>query len=553
MSKEVTKLDHVFSEEERFLQQGKELLDSEITSTPLLADEYSNLLKGYEKLLKITKKVFNISDLQGKSLKQRELEIRNLLDHSEQGFLTFGVEMLVHKQYSTKCIEIFGRKISGANIVQLLAGNDYRQEGFLTEILQTIFTTNDPKMKQRCFDQLPTMVELNQRKIKVHFKEITDDENTNQLMVMAVLTDVTEQLQSQERVEFLSFRDVLTAFYNRTFAECILPELTSLENLPLSVIMIDMNGLKLTNDVFGHQTGDAMLKKTAELLRKVTRSDDFIARWGGDEFLIFLPSTDEAECEKIINRIKKACLESKPDPIKISLSLGGATMLSVEDNILDVFTRAEKQMYKVKLVEGRMIREKLIGEMKAIIRNKGLDDSDHIRRITTMAQRFAMLLGIKEATYEMKLLTTLASLHDIGMIRVPTNLIVKPGKLSDDEWEIVKGHSELGYRLAQSIGELEVAEAILGMHERWDGNGYPFGLREAQIPFLARLLAIVDAYDVMTNDQVYKKAKSKQEALAEIYSLKGEQFDPELATLFIQNIELLTIEPQEEYVVSATD
>ncbi|MGC5326112.1 bifunctional diguanylate cyclase/phosphohydrolase [Brevibacillus sp. SYSU BS000544] len=540
MLKEKTKADHVFLEEERLLRHGKELLAGKEHSSAQLLEEYKYLLKGYEKLLKMTNKVFNISDLQGKMLKQRELEIRNLLNHSEQGFLTFDADMLVHKQYSTKCVELFGKKIGGANFVQLLAGNDQREVTFLTELLQTIFTTNDRKIKQRCFEQLPTMVELNQRHVKIHFKEIAEiDGNPDHSMMMVVMTDVTEQLQSQARVEYLSFRDSLTSLYNRSFAECILPELTSLENLPLSIIMVDMNGLKLTNDVFGHQTGDAILKKTADLLLNVTRSDDFIARWGGDEFLIFLPSTDEAECQKMMNRLVKACQKTKPDPIQISLSLGTATMNVGDGSIQDVITRAEKQMYKVKLIEGRSVRDKLIAEIQSIIRTKGIDDSEHIARITSIARKFASMLGMKESAYEMKQLTTLASLHDIGMVRVPTQLIVKPGSYTAEEWEIVKGHSELGYRLAQAIGEFEVAEAILGMHERWDGQGYPFGLRETQIPYLARLLSIVDVYDVMTHDQIYKKAKTRQEALAEIDSLKGKQFDPELAALFVQNIELL--------------
>jgi HD-GYP domain-containing protein (c-di-GMP phosphodiesterase class II) len=128
-------------------------------------------------------------------------------------------------------------------------------------------------------------------------------------------------------------------------------------------------------------------------------------------------------------------------------------------------------------------------------------------------------------------------LHDIGKIGIDNSILNKPGKLSKNEWEIMKKHSEIGYRIAMSSPELEpIAEYILAHHERWDGNGYPQGLKGEEIPLLSRILAVVDSYDAMTEDRVYRKAMTHQAAIEEIKKNAGTQFDPNIAQIFIDSL-----------------
>jgi HD-GYP domain-containing protein (c-di-GMP phosphodiesterase class II) len=154
--------------------------------------------------------------------------------------------------------------------------------------------------------------------------------------------------------------------------------------------------------------------------------------------------------------------------------------------------------------------------------------------MTDQAVEFTHYLGLGNNPNETKLLHNLVKLHDVGNLALPNHILDKTTPLDDEEWEIVKTHSEIGYRMAQSVGEWELADAILGMHERWDGTGYPYALAGEQIPYYSRLLAILDAFDVMTNAQAYKQAISTEEALEAIKEAAGKQFDPQLVDAYLQ-------------------
>ncbi|GAB6181306.1 hypothetical protein JCM14036_26250 [Desulfotomaculum defluvii] len=311
-------------------------------------------------------------------------------------------------------------------------------------------------------------------------------------------------------------------------------------NLPLSIIIGDMNGLKLINDMFGHEKGDQLIINAARALQNSCRKTDIIARWGGDEFLILLPNTNQELCEKVVARISKSCQETPCDPIETSISLGTATLEDPATTFSEVFNIAENQMYKKKLVESKAIRQKVISDIEDRLQNCCFTDAGHIQRIKNVAVHFAMCLGFSGTSTEIKNLQLLASLHDVGNLALPQEILCKPDKLTAEEWEIIKGHSEIGYRMGLSVGESTVAEAILAMHEWWDGCGYPSGLKGEQIPFISRLLAIIDTYDVMTHPCVFRRAFSKEEALAEINLQSGRQFDPVLVKAFLEQVDNLT-------------
>lgn len=132
-----------------------------------------------------------------------------------------------------------------------------------------------------------------------------------------------------------------------------------------------------------------------------------------------------------------------------------------------------------------------------------------------------------------------AELHDIGKIGIPEDILLKPSKLNDEEFEIMKSHVEKGYRIVNSLGELgSVAKNVLTHHEKWDGSGYPLGLKKEEIPLLSRIIAVADSYDAMVHERVYKKAMKKEDAIKELRRCSGTQFDPEIVDIFINSIEL---------------
>ncbi|ATW25512.1 PAS domain S-box protein [Candidatus Formimonas warabiya] len=358
------------------------------------------------------------------------------------------------------------------------------------------------------------------------------DEKGKIFGVVMVFRDVTQEKEHQGKILYMSYHDSLTGLYNRRFMEERIMKLdTSLEQ-PIAVIMGDVNGLKLTNDVFGHEVGDRLLQKTADAIKENCRQEDIIARWGGDEFLILLPRSTAENAENIIKRIKDSCVVKSDGPMQVSVSFGFAVKTKKED-LLQVIKEAEERMYRQKLMEGKSYRNSIINTLLATLAEKNLETEEHAERLRDYCQ--AMAKEIKLSAKELDELALLAVLHDIGKVGIEGSILQKPGLLNSEEWEEMKKHPEIGFRIAQNAPELSaVAEYILFHHERWDGKGYPKGLKGEDIPLLCRILAVTDAYDAMVSDRPYRKAMSREEALLEIKKNAGAQFDPEVTNVFIR-------------------
>lgn len=353
------------------------------------------------------------------------------------------------------------------------------------------------------------------------------DEAGNILYGVGVAEDITDRVQAEAEIHYLTYHDKLTGLYNRTFFEEELKRITTGRQLPIGLIIGDVNGLKLINDALGHQEGDKILIKAAEVFKNSCRKEDIISRWGGDEFIILLPQCDSALTMRIFKRIRDSFMDINNLPIPINISLGMAVQKSLDQDIRDIIREAEEKMYRNKLLESRSTRSSFIKSLEKTLWERSHETKEHCERLQDMAQKIGRNLELNES--ELDNLRLLAALHDIGKIAIPNSILDKPGKLSPDEWETVKSHSEIGYRIALSSPELApIAEAILHHHECWDGSGYPLGLKGEKIPLLSRIIAITDAYDVMTNGRPYKKPVSKLEAWAEIERCAGTQFDPEM-------------------------
>lgn len=354
--------------------------------------------------------------------------------------------------------------------------------------------------------------------------------------VVMVFRDVSKEKEWQEKILYLSNHDVLTGLYNRRFIEEEINKLELSRDIPFAVIMADVNGLKLTNDVFGHEEGDKLLKKAAEIIKKSCRGKDIIARWGGDEFLIILPGAKANKAQEIVKKIKANCKEQSTEKIKLSIALGYAVKESSEEKLTKVLKEAEEMMYRNKFNERKSYRKSIIDTLLATLYAKSMETKEHAERL----KRYCMVIGNKMglSQKEMDELLLLAALHDIGKIGISEEILKKPCSLTDSEWEEMKKHPEIGCRIAQNTPELmPVADYILCHHERWDGKGYPKGLKGEEIPLICRIIAVVDAYDAMTSDRPYRKALSKEEAIAELKKNAGSQFDPEIVEIFLKALE----------------
>lgn len=350
-----------------------------------------------------------------------------------------------------------------------------------------------------------------------------------------LLRDITGRKEMEKKLEYLSYHDILTGIYNRRYFEEELKRLDSERNYPLTIVMADVNGLKLINDSFGHSTGDELLKIVAQIIKEGLRSDDILARLGGDEFVILLPKTSTFETEKVINRIRNILLRKKIGGIDISVSFGYDTKLSREVQIKDVFKKAEDFMYKKKLFESPSMRSKTVQVIIKTLHEKNKREEKHSHRVSELARSLGLALNLVEN--EIEELKTVGLLHDIGKIAIDENILNKPGRLTSEEWEEIKRHPEIGYRILNTSNDmLEIANYVLYHHEKLDGTGYPKGLKGDEIPLQSKIIAIADTYDAITSERSYRNALSEEIAIGELKKYSGIQFDGKLVKVFIEEV-----------------
>ena len=370
---------------------------------------------------------------------------------------------------------------------------------------------------------------------QIQYQRLTDAKNrfTGTLLVY---NEVPAQKRAIRQLEYQVNHDPLTGLYNRNYVNHCRQEMMHTFPMPISIGIFNINGLRLVNDFYGLDKGDQVLCTVASILKEEAREGDRVARMDGDEMLIFLPGTDIAEAEEIFARIGKRINNKQACEIQISVEYGQSVIYSAQDDTQKALEEARKEMVQKKLLNKESVRSSILESLKKSLLESDFETEQHVERTSRMSIELGKRLGIKKQ--ELGQLGLLATLHDIGKVSIPERILHKEGKLTEEEWEIMKSHTVKGYEIAKITQEVRpIAKCILCHHERWDGNGYPYGLKGEQIPLLSRIIAIVDSHDVMTHDRPYHKAMTMEESIQELRRCAGTQFDPQIVEVFISMLE----------------
>ncbi|HHX77180.1 MAG TPA: diguanylate cyclase [Firmicutes bacterium] len=346
--------------------------------------------------------------------------------------------------------------------------------------------------------------------------------------------DVTERIQYLEQLKYATLHDLATGIYNKNYFEEEVQRFEKSRDYPITIISADVDNLKLINDAIGHEKGDQLLKVCAKLLGKAIRSSDILARMGGDEFSILLPRTDEVAAEEIVERIDALidAYNAKHRELPLSISIGVASAYKQGESLMRTLDNADNGMYRDKLQKGEGLKAKILNTLMVALGEKDYITEGHAQRLTRLSKNIGEKMGLSQQ--QLNNLALLAQIHDIGKVGVPDSVLSKEGPLTREERNIMKLHAEKGYRIALTSPDLShIAHLILKHHERWDGKGYPLGLRGEEIPIECRIISILDAYDAMTNDRPYRKAISQEEAMEELKRKAGSQFDPRLVEVVL--------------------
>ncbi len=366
--------------------------------------------------------------------------------------------------------------------------------------------------------------------------EVVADSHGMPARLFGVVQDVTAHKARESEIRGEGYRDALTGLYNRRFFEEEIQRLDTPRQRPISVVVGDVTGLRMVNDIHGYDAGDRLLAEAADLLRTACRAEDIVARWGGDEFIACLPRTDAESAVRVLERITlmrvgHAGNESASHPYPV-LSLGCATRSDGSEPLRQVIRDAEEDLDRRRRQDRRETCEAMIRSTAETLRHKGIEGPEHTGRIGKICRAMGTRLGMDGK--QLDELGLLARLHDIGLITVDAAMLTRPGPLTADERIEIRRHPETGSRIVRaSQSHAEIAGLILAHHERWDGTGYPHRLAGTDIPLQARIFAVADTFASMTEPRPYRETPGASAAREEIRSQAGFQFDPELAALFI--------------------
>lgn len=378
-----------------------------------------------------------------------------------------------------------------------------------------------------------------QRKWVIELGQGIYDAKGNVEALEGIILDISEQKKKELQITYLQEHDFLTGLYNRSYMEQEKKRLDQPQFLPLSIAICDIDGLRMINSAYSHAEGDRLITEMAKLIQGCLGQDHVLGHAGGGEFILLMPNTDSQTAQQLTidikNRTESYHRTNKSAFYAASLSIGLSTKEKEEQPIEDVLKTAEEYLRNNKLLNQNSSHSAIVFSIMATLYAKSQETEEHGQRLGFLCKMIGEHMGLEQKG--LNDLQLLSKLHDIGKIGIEDHILNKPDKLTEEEWAKMKKHPEIGCQIVMATPQLEhLAEYILNHHERWDGKGYPNGLSGEEIPLIARILAVADAYDAMTENRVYRPALSPEDAIKEIEQNAGTQFDPYIAQLFVDLI-----------------
>jgi len=367
------------------------------------------------------------------------------------------------------------------------------------------------------------------------FRCMRDDKNRI-IGKIFVFNDITSMRHTYFDLEQSQLYDSVTGLYNKPSYLRQVPQWSLEKYWPVAVITVNINGLRNINEIFGPTYGDRIMKQLAWFVQNHCGPEAFCAKVDGGNIVAVLENTNHEMAADICDQIKWEMENFYSGSEPIFVEYGVAVKDRADQTMEHILADAKASMQNKKMLQNNSKSSSLVDSLRQTLSESDYETEEHVERTREMASRLGKAMGLSDS--EIGKLELLALLHDIGKVAIPHQVLLKKGKLNDEEFEIMKQHTVKGYRIAMASPELAgIADCILSHHEKWDGTGYPNRLKGENIPLLARIISAVDSHDVMVHNRPYHQAMPEEKAIAELRRCSGTQFDPNIVEIFTRLLE----------------
>lgn len=458
-----------------------------------------------------------------------EKRFRSLFEQAQIGicYLETDGSFINTNDYFNQMFQYTRDELMSLNIRDLNDKTEYNQNYALTQLLNdqdaVDHTVEKPLLRK---DGTTFWANISVSRIRFNQEDI----------YMSTVIDISERKKAEEMMHYLNYHDQTTGLNNRQYYESHIEKVDVEGNYPLTLIKIDINGMKLINDAFGYEMGDTLVKKVVSLIKPIVYNSDMFCRFGGSDFLIVYTKVQKPYIDIIMAQINHMMTNETIQNIKVSVSSAYAVKSSSEEDLNLILKKAEMRLSREKLIDTSSMLSRTIEIIMNSLYEKNSREMEHSKRVSYWCEKIAQRMNLD--SHIVSKLRIAGLMHDIGKIGIPDSILDKPDRLTEEEFNLIRKHSEVGYRILSAANEFsEIADYILAHHERWDGMGYPKGLKGSEIPIYARIISVADSFDAMTSDRAYRKAMSFQQAKQEIIKFSSVQFDPSVVKVFLEIID----------------
>ena len=351
-----------------------------------------------------------------------------------------------------------------------------------------------------------------------------------------VFHDITSMRKTYFELEQSTLYDALTGLYNKQSYLTQVPQWNDSRYWPVAVGVCNINGLRSINDQYGTAYGDFVMQQLARYVRIHIDEDTFAAKLDNGDILAVMEGKTHEDAAAIFEEIKRDLEKFFSKDHEVHVEYGIAVKERDDVTMERVLSDARTSMQNKKMLRDNSASSSLVDSLKQTLSESDYETEEHVERTREMAARLGKRMNLSDS--DIGKLELLAVLHDIGKVAIPHHVLVKKGKLNDEEFKIMQQHTVKGYRIAKSSPELgDIADCILSHHEKWDGTGYPNHLKGEEIPLLARIISAVDSHDVMVHNRPYHQAMPEEDAIKELRRCAGTQFDPHIVEVFTALLE----------------